>query len=240
MDKDFIIGEIRRTAALNGGKPLGRLRLESEAGIKEYHWHKFWARYNDALQDSGFAPNSMTIAHAEGELFVKLAALARRLGRLPTQSDMGLASRDGSGLPTPKTIRTRFGNKSGMVKALAGYCERMTGHDDVLQMCAVGAVAQPAGDTKQAKPDSTNDGFVYLLKSGKHYKIGKTIHVGQRERALVIQLPQPANAVHSIRTDDPNGIEGYWHRRFAEKRKNGEWFELSQQDVAAFRRRKFM
>jgi hypothetical protein len=71
-------------------------------------------------------------------------------------------------------------------------------------------------------------------------KIGKASSVEARHRQLKIQLPQTAEVVHRIKTDDPHGIESYWHRRFADKRLNGEWFSLSAADVKAFRRRKFM
>jgi hypothetical protein len=83
-------------------------------------------------------------------------------------------------------------------------------------------------------------GFVYLMKSGRFYKIGRSNAVGRRERELAIQLPEKSNTIHSIRTDDPVGIEGYWHKRFETKRKNGEWFQLDVQEFNAFKRRKFM
>lgn len=83
-------------------------------------------------------------------------------------------------------------------------------------------------------------GCVYLLKSGRHYKIGRSNAVGRRERELQIQLPEKAEVVHEIKTDDPVGIENYWHNRFADRRKNGEWFELTAKDIAVFKRRKFM
>jgi len=62
----------------------------------------------------------------------------------------------------------------------------------------------------------------------------------EREYELAIQLPERITRIHVIQTDDPSGIEAYWHKRFASKRKHGEWFELDAADITAFKRRTFM
>ena len=56
MTRRDIIDAIKRTAAENGGRPLGRLRLENEAGIRSYDWMKYWAKFQEAQREAGFEP----------------------------------------------------------------------------------------------------------------------------------------------------------------------------------------
>ena len=240
MDKDFILDEIRRTAMENGGQPLGRLRLEKEAGIKEHHWKKYWPRFGDAQKEAGLAANQVPEAWREEELTEQVVKLCRELGRFPTHADLRVRRTYDATFPSHRIFDRRLGNKATIIDKVKAYCRQRPGHEDVLALCKVLTVAEPAGKDRAAAADASKDGFVYLLKSGRFYKIGKTNHAGRRERELAIQLPEQAKTVHHIRTDDPEGIEAYWHKRFAAKRKNGEWFELSREDVTAFRRRRFM
>jgi Meiotically up-regulated gene 113 len=236
MNRETIIDEIKRTAVANGGTPLGVRRLDAEAGIKPHHWQRYWARLSDAHREAGLDPNSKTEPYGRDKLVALLVGLARDLGRFPTVSDLRLKC-SAEGWPTNRVFDRSLGGKAEKMAMVAAYCQAHPGNENVLALCSV--TESEVVEDDQA-PDTSNDGFVYLLKAGRYYKIGKTNHVGRRERELAIQLPETATTVHTIKTDDPEGIEAYWHRRFATKRKNGEWFDLDRADISAFRRRRFM
>jgi len=237
MDKHYIISEIKRVAAQNGSPP-GKLKFYSETGIAEGDWAgKYWLRWSDALRDAGFAPNKWQQPHDTRFLIESYVRLIRELGHFPLARELMLKRRFDRTFPNTKSFR-RLGAQPELASGVIAYCEAQGDYHDVIEICK--PIASRQSSNKQTSGAETPFGFVYLLRSGRHYKIGRTNAAGRRERELSIQLPEAAKNVHTIRTDDPAGIEAYWHQRFARKRRGGEWFDLDASDVAAFRRRKFM
>jgi hypothetical protein len=92
----------------------------------------------------------------------------------------------------------------------------------------------PVGSTGAKPKPPIRGGVVYLLKCGVFFKIGKSISPKQRYYQLKIQLPEKCELVHEIKTNDINYTEKHWHRRFAARRANGEWFKLKEEDVDEF------
>jgi Meiotically up-regulated gene 113 len=239
ISRDHILQEVRRTAEANGGKPLGSRSFFTETGIKESDWKgRYWARWNDVLREVGYGPNALVEAQDDETMLDHLAALTLELGRIPVTAEMRMKKRTASTFPNDKTY-ARFGSKQQLVARLREYSLRHPSYESLVPLIdAMRSTPDPAPPEESA-PD-VEIGTVYLLRAGKYYKIGMSNAAGRREREIALQLPQKAAMVHVIRTDDPPGIEAYWHRRFANRRKNGEWFELSAADISAFRRRKFM
>jgi len=240
MNKEQILQEIKRSAAANGGVPLGWRKFEAETGIRYSEWcGKHWLRWSDALREAGLVPNRFgRPAYGSSEVLEKYAHLARELGRLPVSADLRMKARHDPQFPSERPFR-RFGGKSAIIGRLLEFCRSNDGYEDVARMCEEYIASQRQAPDESPRWEE-DVGFVYLIKSGRFYKIGKTNAAGRREYELAIQLPEGVKTIHVIRTDDPSGIEAYWHKRFEAKRKKGECFDLDPTDVAAFRRRKFM
>lgn len=251
MDKQHIVDEIKRTAAANGGAPLGHRRFFQETGIKATDWERYWARWGDALREAGLRPNQMTDAYDDDVLIEKFIGLIRDLGRFPVWRELKLKARNDPAFPSDKTF-SRLGGKAQIAAKLIDYCRNRDGYEDVAMLST--PIASAGGVEPDQRPTtlhataatsaSTSEGYVYmaLLQLGreKRYKIGKAVLVGRRTDQLSIQLPEDLKLIHVIRTDDAYGIEEYWHKRFDTKNTRGEWFSLSRQDIDAFKRRKFM
>jgi len=240
MNKDHILAEIKRTAEENGGTPLGRGRFEKETGIKPSDWYgKYWSRWNDALLDAGYSPNKLQSAYDKDFLIQKLVQLIVELGHFPTTPEIRLKAYQDKTFPSHNTF-SRFGKKHALIQTVLNYCNSHEVAERVVDICT-SAIGNSDPGQPQESPDTQPEfGFVYLMKSGRHFKIGRSKSAERREFELKILLPEKLELVHKIQTDDPAGIEKYWHERFKDKRKGGEWFELSPGDIKAFRRRKFM
>jgi hypothetical protein len=239
MTREQILDEIKRIAAENKGIPPGALRFRTETGISDSAWSgKYWARWGDALREAGFSPNVWQVPHGEDVFVQSYIRLIREVGHFPAVREISLKHRQDSSFPSSSAF-VRFGSKAVAARRIIEFCQKNTGYEDVIKICEPAAAESPLRADEISTPQVI-EGFVYLIKSGRHYKIGRSNSAGRREYELAIQLPEKAVKVHEIRTDDPPGIEAYWHNRFAAKRRGGEWFDLTASDVNAFKRRKFM
>jgi Meiotically up-regulated gene 113 len=214
MDKERIIREIQRTANANGGVVLGWRRFEEETGIRYYDWYgQYWTRLGDAVREAGFEPNRMSEAYSEDFLIERLATLTRRLGRVPTQQgDLVLAANSDPEFPSENVFR-RLGSKAQRAVHVLAYCQSHPGYDDVAELWGRVPQIMPAPPTPESEHSPTAIGYVYMLKHGtrREYKIGRTNNPLRREGELGIQLPEKLEPVHYITTDDPSGVETYWH-----------------------------
>ena len=236
MDKAFILSEIKRTAADNGGEVLGVDRFVKETKITPYTWQKYWDTWSDAVKEAGFEPNIFGRSHSPEVLMDKLIELIRELGQFPMQRQFYRKTQKDPSFPYEKSFR-KLGNKEQRIANVLAFCQNRPGLEDVVKICLPLAAGNKQKVEEMEQQSTRSAGYVYLWRSHRRYKIGKSFDLERRKGELAAQSPYELKRVHEIKTDDPSGVEAYWHRRFASKAtERNEWFELSSEDVKAFKR----
>lgn len=85
-------------------------------------------------------------------------------------------------------------------------------------------------------------GYVYLLEAPevlpgrKVYKVGRTKSPRERTKLFAVKLPFRWTLACVVPVDDMYEAEDGLHEYFSENHINGEWFELTETQVALFER----
>jgi hypothetical protein len=78
--------------------------------------------------------------------------------------------------------------------------------------------------------------YVVQMQDGPIYKIGRTTDVPRRMSDFGILLPFPYRLVFARQTDRARWAEGILHSEYDHVRTNGEWFALTEPDLARVNR----
>lgn len=164
MDKAFILAEIKRTAAENGGIALGRDRFEKATGITQNDWYgKFWSKWSDAVREAGSTPDVYQQAYEIDDIAKALALLTRELGRFPVNAELRLKARSDPDFPS-HGVFARLGSKQERIRKVIAYCDQRPGFEDVTAICQ--PLAEGEKDLAETKAE-VRVGFAYLARMGK-------------------------------------------------------------------------
>jgi hypothetical protein len=78
-------------------------------------------------------------------------------------------------------------------------------------------------------------GFVYVFEMAGFYKIGRSFNALSRLSALRTASPFPVELILSIPSNRPGNLEKEIHAKFQSKHERGEWYRLTDEDVAELR-----
>lgn len=199
--KQEIIEAIRQAAEENDGKPLGERRFEKETGIKPHEWGKFWARFGDAQKEAGFIPNQRQRAYANEFLIEKMIGVMRKMRKFPTYREIQVEKNNDKDLPDSNAFK-RLCTQKQLAERIIKYCNGKGDCYDIIELCRP-VLEKNNEENNIIGPDINQElGDVYLFKSGRYYKIGKTNDTVRRGSELRVQLPEKITLIHSIKTDE--------------------------------------
>lgn len=100
-------------------------------------------------------------------------------------------------------------------------------------------ILEMKNQTINKKPKKQENGYVYFIESDSGYiKIGKTFNLKTRMKSLKNASPHNLKLLCYIKSDEYSELEMIFHKKFSEKRVNGEWFDIKIDNVLNFAKRK--
>ena len=228
-----------KIAAIQLSEKIGKTpsRRALSTAVKQSEYSYYGMTVTDFQKYCGLTANEsgLDTKISDEKMLDDLAKVCIEEKEIPHYAKLRKWNRDGK--YSYHTLPVRFGGWIDAQKALCVFAKR-NGYEEILFSLPGWKIDCQEWAIEDGDMDVSVKGYVYLVQHGprQEFKIGKTNNPIRREGELKTELPEQLLPIHKIETDDPSGVENYWHRRFADKRKNGEWFSLSREDVSAFKK----
>src|ERR1700722_55869 len=172
--KESIISAYNDLVTEKGGKVIGETVFVRETQLSRYYWQGgYWRSWSAFQADAGHTPNEPNQKTEDETLLQRLAELAIDRKEIPIEADLDLKRKEDPSFPSKSCFR-RWGSREALLSKLAEYCEGKPQFKVVGQLLKQGV----SGNLDRRLVSNQIKGFVYLLRSGKYYKIGYTNAVG--------------------------------------------------------------
>jgi hypothetical protein len=245
ISRDEMIAFVQRSARANGNRPLGERAFFADTCLNRRDlWDVGVRSYGDLCELAGYSRNRLQTQLEPNRLLEALAVLTAEIERYPDHTDREIARRKNNAFPSYEAYRTAQSKNGPLANQLLEWCRTRPAHAAAHRIVKEYVSRQDTAPASAHRRGKVVTGYVYLMRygtRGRKYKIGKSEDPPRRHSQISGMVPQELSIVHVIETDDPIGIEKYWHQRFDEKlvTNKKEIFQLEPGDIAAFKRRKY-
>jgi hypothetical protein len=237
MRKETIVKAYKDMVSIYNGKVIGEHVFRKYSKISSGYWQgRYWRSWSEFQAELGFKPNVPNTRIPNEVLLRRYAELALELKKIPTHIDLILRRKADRTFPDSSTF-WHLGTKEKRLASLAAFCEGKPEFAFVLEL--IRRYREKKERARERRPSRNVQGIVYLARQGSGYKLGRIHASGGQHSLESYTLANRADTVHAIDTDDPAGIEFYWRRRFRLRRQGRDSFRLTDQDLNAFRYRRF-
>jgi hypothetical protein len=236
LSKEFIVKTYKDMVEIRDGKLIGEHVFRRKSRICSAYWQgRYWRCWSEFQAELGFKPNLPNTRTPNEVLLQRYAELALELKKIPTHVELILRHKADPSFPDAATY-WHLGRREARLDKLVAYCE---GKSELAPVVELIRRDRERAQRVRRRPTRNVQGIVYLSRRGSDYRIARIHASGRRHSVESVLLARRPDTVHAISTDDPEGIEFYWRRRFRLRRQGRNSFRLSDDDLAAFRNRRF-
>jgi len=240
--REDVLSKIKEWSRENGDSTPSEKVFFEYAGIGIHDLKKLgWSYYGALVKEAGLKPNKFDkTKYSKKNLTDLFINTIREENKWPTRGELDVKHYHNQNFPNYATFVNQLGLTGDIARSILDQVKYKKGFEDIEKICSL--VAEKYKKDEIGRNDHQTVGEVYMFKyvnQSQPIKVGRSNDSFRRGIELSAGAHDRLELIYNIKTDDPEGIEKYWHnrfRRFGREELANEWFKLKPDDIKAFKR----